>query len=437
MIMKNMVRVTSIAVFFGVLAVLIMIGMGLEVQQPTDIYMEHAPLAAAPMTVTGRDIQVKLEASSKPIVTTAYKNTSTVNAAPVQYKKQSDKTVYLTFDDGPSDLTLDVLNILKREGIKGTFFVLGKEAETRPEIINRIYEEGHVIGNHTYDHRYDKLYGHFQDFWGQIKKTEEIIRLITGERPQLVRAPGGTAGHFDEAYFQFMKQGGYHVFDWNVDSGDSRYRGVPVKDIVKGATTKVNGNEAIVLLHDGRGHAESVKALPDIISYYKKQGYAFDVLSPEIQPVQFRAQQSARKVSQPSKQWIEEHVAANAALFETGRTLAVEFGGMETAFGAGEYKMVDGRLMVPLRALVERLGGSVSWKSHNKTVQVTLAGNRWEADPVGGLLFPMQTGGKPVSADVHLIGGTAWIPLREALDFSGRPVTRVTYEESEYRVLTL
>lgn len=199
----------------------------------------------------------------------------------------------------------------------------------------------------------------------------------------------------------------------------------------------MNGNEAIVLLHDGRGHAESVKALPDIISYYKKQGYAFDVLSPEIQPVQFRAQQSARKVSQPSKQWIEEHVAANAALFETGRTLAVEFGGMETAFAAGEYKMVDGRLMVPLRALVERLGGSVSWKSHNKTVQVTLAGNRWEADPVGGLLFPMQTGGKPVSSDVHLIGGTAWIPLREALDFSGRPVTRVTYEESEYRVLTL
>ncbi|WP_098741959.1 polysaccharide deacetylase [Paenibacillus sp. EZ-K15] len=435
--MKNMVRVTSIAVFFGVLAVLIMIGMGLEIQQPTDIYMEQAPLAAAPMTVTGQDIQVKPEEASKPIVTTAYKNTSAVNAAPVQYKKQSDKTVYLTFDDGPSDLTLDVLNILKREGIKGTFFVLGKEAETRPEIINRIYEEGHVIGNHTYDHRYDKLYGHFQDFWGQIKKTEEIIRLITGERPQLVRAPGGTAGHFDEAYFQFMKQGGYHVFDWNVDSGDSRYRGVPVKDIVKGATTKVNGNEAIVLLHDGRGHVESVKALPDIISYYKKQGYAFDVLSPEIQPVQFRAQQSARKVSQPSKQWIEEHVAANAALFETGRTLAVEFGGMETAFAAGEYKMVDGRLMVPLRALVERLGGSVSWKSHNKTVQVTLAGNRWEADPVGGLLFPMQTGGKPVSSDVHLIGGTAWIPLREALDFSGRPVTRVTYEESEYRVLTL
>lgn len=439
MIMKNMVRVTSIAVFFGVVAVLIMIGMGLEVQAPMTDYAEQAPLAAAPLTaVPEQNVQAKTREASKPVVTTAIKKPSAVNAAPVQYKKKpSDKTVYLTFDDGPSDLTLDVLDILKREGIKGTFFVLGKEAETRPEIINRIYEEGHVIGNHTYDHRYDELYGHFQDFWGQIKKTEEIIRLITGERPQLVRAPGGTAGHFDEAYFQYMKQGGYHVFDWNVDSGDSRYRGVPAKDIVKGATTKVNGKEAIVLLHDGKGHGESVKALPDIISYYKKQGYAFDVLSPETEPVQFRAQQTARKASQPSQQWVREHVAVNAALFGTGRTLAVEFGGLETAFAAGEYKLVDGRLMVPLRALVERLGGSVSWKSHNKTVQVTLAGNRWEADPVGGLLFPMQTGGKPVSSDVHLIGGTAWIPLREALDFSGRPVTRVTYEEGEYRVLTL
>lgn len=133
--MKNMVRVTSIAVFFGVLAVLIMIGMGLEVQQPTDIYMEHAPLAAAPMTVTGQDIQVKPEASSKPIVTTAYKNTSAVNTAPVQYKKQSDKTVYLTFDDGPSDLTLDVLNILKREGIKGTFLYWVRKRRPVPRLL--------------------------------------------------------------------------------------------------------------------------------------------------------------------------------------------------------------------------------------------------------------------------------------------------------------
>ena len=134
LIMKNMVRVTSIAVFFGVLALLIMIGMGLEVQRPIDIYVEQAPLASAPMTVTRQDVQVKPEEASKPIVTTAFKKPSAVNAAPVQYKKQNDKTVYLTFDDGPSDLTLDVLDILKREGIKGTFLYWARRRRPVPKL---------------------------------------------------------------------------------------------------------------------------------------------------------------------------------------------------------------------------------------------------------------------------------------------------------------
>lgn len=371
--MKSMVRVTAIAVFFVILAKLITMGTGLSLERPVDTYEEQPSMASASVKVSQENTQVNAYEAIQPQIIPASKSAPAVNAAPASYKK-TEKIVYLTFDDGPSDLTLEVLDILKREDVKGTFFVVGKEAETRPEIINRIDEEGHTIGNHSYNHRYEELYGHFQEFWGQIKRTEEIIRLITGERPQLVRAPGGTAGHFDEVYFQLMKQGGYHVFDWNVDSGDSRYRGVPAKDIVKGATTKVSGNEVIVLLHDGNGHAESIKALPDIISHYKKQGYAFEALSPDTQPVQFRPQKSARKAAQPSQRWIAEHVTANAALFESGRTLAVEFGGMETAFAAGEYRVVDGRLMVPLRSLVQRLGGNVSWQPHTKTIQVTLEG---------------------------------------------------------------
>ncbi|GAB6928758.1 hypothetical protein JCM10914A_27410 [Paenibacillus sp. JCM 10914] len=441
--MKNMVRVASIALFFGVLAVWLTAWLGFESGHPADLnrYAEQAATVVASVTKTV-DTPV-IEQKAQPLLAAAAskepvnQSVPTFAPAPITYKKASDKTVYLTFDDGPSDLTLKVLDILNKEGIKGTFFVLGQEAQARPEIINRIYEEGHVIGNHTYNHRYEQLYGQFQGFWNQIKQTEEIIRLITGERPQLVRAPGGTAGHFDQAYFDLMKQGGYHVFDWNVDSGDSRYRGVPVKDIVRGATTKVNGNEAIVLLHDGKGHAESVTALPEIIAYYKKHGYVFDVLSPEVQPVQFRSQQSARKASQPSKQWINDHVLANASLFESGRTLAIEFGGLETAFAAGEYKLEDGRLLVPLRALTERLGGEVSWNQDRKSVQVSLGGNRWEADPLRGLLLSAQPGQAPLASDVHLIGGTAWIPLRDALRLSGHPVTRVTYDTSEYRVQTL
>ncbi|GIO94584.1 polysaccharide deacetylase [Paenibacillus lactis] len=450
--MNIVARVASIALFFGVLALLITVWAGFPggETKPDDmkVYMEQALLA--PASATGIQTKALLgqsgETQIKQAVYTAAagKQAASAAAAQAQIPKadpkadpKAEKKVYLTFDDGPSDLTLEVLDILHKEGIKGTFFVLGEQAEARPEIINRIYEEGHTIGNHTYDHRYDKLYGHFQDFWAQIKKTEELIRLITGERPQLVRAPGGTAGHFDQSYFDLMEQGGYRVFDWNVDSGDSKRRGVPAKDIVKGATAKVSGSEAIVLLHDSKGHEESVKALPEIIGYYKKQGYAFDVLTPEMQPVQFKAQQGAVKASQPSRQWIKDHVLANAKLFETGRTLAVEFGAMETAFEPGEYKMEDGRLMVPLRALSERLGGTVSWKAHSKTVSVALGGKRWEADPLRRSISPAETWGRPLPSDVRLIGGTAWIPLRDALAASGHPVTRVTYEDGEIRVITL
>lgn len=178
------------------------------------VYMEQALLA--PASATGVQTKALLgqsgETQIKQAVYTAAagKQAASAAAAQAQVPKadpKAEKKVYLTFDDGPSDLTLEVLDILHKEGIKGTFFVLGEQAEARPEIINRIYEEGHTIGNHTYDHRYDKLYGHFQDFWAQIKKTEELIRLITGERPQLVRAPGGTAGHFDQSYFDLMEQG--------------------------------------------------------------------------------------------------------------------------------------------------------------------------------------------------------------------------------------
>lgn len=97
--------------------------------------------------------------------------------------------VYLTFDDGPSKLTDEILSILEEQQIKATFFVLGEHARKSPEIIYRTAEAGHVIGNHTYNHEYNELYESFTAFWGQIKETEEILREITGSRTSLVRLP--------------------------------------------------------------------------------------------------------------------------------------------------------------------------------------------------------------------------------------------------------
>ncbi|WP_051459326.1 polysaccharide deacetylase family protein [Paenibacillus zanthoxyli] len=225
-------------------------------------------------------------------------------------KSAVPKNVYLTFDDGPSAVTPKVLEILRREQVKATFFVLGDQAETRPELINAIWEQGNVIGNHTYNHNYKDLYSGFTHFWSQIKKTEEIIRQITGVRPQLVRAPGGTYGHFDDTYFHLMKQAGYLATDWTVDSGDSARRGVPAAEILKNSVQGTQSSRVVLLLHDGAGHQASAKALPEIIKKYKAAGYVFKTLDASSEPVQFKAHpgKGAAKRTKPDEAWIAANI---------------------------------------------------------------------------------------------------------------------------------
>lgn len=204
------------------------------------------------------------------------------------YPVPEQPTVYLTFDDGPSQWTPKVLELLREEGVPATFFVLGEQAEKYPEAIRAIAADGHGLGNHTYNHRYEELYRGFDGFWEQIQRTEGILRDILGRAPALIRAPGGTYSYFDAFYFYYLELAGYTVFDWNVDSGDAKRRGVPAAEIIQNIKSAPLRHEMIVLLHDGAGHEETVKALPDIIAYFKQNGYQFAVLTEAVRPVQFR-----------------------------------------------------------------------------------------------------------------------------------------------------
>jgi len=201
------------------------------------------------------------------------------------FNNEDKPTVYLTFDDGPSGLTPKVLDILKRENIKATFFVLGQSAKDKPEVVKRITEEGHSIGNHSYTHRYKNLYQSFADYWDEITKTEKAIYDIAGVRTSLVRTPGGTYKNWDSFYFYYMDQEDYLVFDWNVDSGDSKRVGVPTKEIIKNIKQSRLSNKLVVLMHDANGHENTVEALPEIIKFYKEQGYQFGALTEEVEPV--------------------------------------------------------------------------------------------------------------------------------------------------------
>ncbi|WP_237690707.1 polysaccharide deacetylase [Paenibacillus caui] len=378
------------------------------------------------------------ESVKKAAVKSALATAKTETATAEQAKPQSSsKTVYLTFDDGPSKLTKSVLQILDQFKVKATFFVIGKQAESSPELIRQIADGGHAVGNHTYDHDYDKLYHNFSEFWGQIKQTEEILRNITGYRTSLVRAPGGTYGHFDKTYFSLMAQAGYQVFDWDVDSGDSARKGVPSDEILKNATENGKRQSVVLLMHDGSGHDATVKALPQIIRYYKDQGYRFAPLTPEVKPVQFHTGGNlAKGRTAPDQAWIDSHIVLNAALFEKGLPLTVTAGGVQTKLEPGEYELREGALFVPLRATLERLGAEVAWSSASQRAEVKWNGQGFTLLPRTGEIVMRKEGeasGRR-TGKVELRNDAIWISLRGLLEALGHPIAAVHKSDKQWTV---
>ncbi len=191
---------------------------------------------------------------------------------------------YLTFDDGPDDkITPQILDVLKAEGVKATFFVCGNMVEKNPEVLKRIFNEGHAIGNHSYNHVYKELYKSPWDFVAQFMKTDDIIMEHIGVRPLIIRAPGGVAGVFDEDYWDMIAACGYVEFDWNLSTEDatpsSPNATAQVLNVIKQITT-LSPRTAIILMHSKAGKEETVKALPELIRMLREWGYDFGVITP-------------------------------------------------------------------------------------------------------------------------------------------------------------
>lgn len=187
--------------------------------------------------------------------------------------------IALTFDDGPDlRFTPQVLDVLKANGVKATFFLLGKKAEEHPDIVKRIVREGHAIGNHSYRHpQFTKLT--VDEFASEIEKAEEVLNRLAGYRPKLVRPPYGA---IDEDELQWAKNRGYVIVNWNVDSLDWKNLG---EQQVLGNILGHTKAGAIVLQHSAGGDSQdlsgTVKALPGIIAKLREQGYGL-VTVPEL-----------------------------------------------------------------------------------------------------------------------------------------------------------
>lgn len=303
------------------------------------------------------------------------------------YTSPEEPTVYLTFDDGPSPYTDRVLEILKKEGIPATFFVLGKQVERHPETVKRIVREGHSIGNHSYSHQYKHIYSSFEAFYKEVEQTDNAIFQASGFRTRLLRAPGGTASNFDPFYFYFMEQAGYTIFDWDVDSQDSKRAHIPASTIISSVKKAPLKHELNILFHDGPGHEETVKALPAIIAYFKQKGYHFASLSEQVKPAQFTVSKADRWNRQPiSKKKFNQllgQIKTNTVLtkpsVKKGELISdsspsiplhLTIAKKTVELSAKNYAIRYGKVELPLQLYIENMGGKVTWDESKQMAHV-------------------------------------------------------------------
>ncbi len=208
-------------------------------------------------------------------------------ASRADYTQASPKVCYLTFDDGPSDNTPDILDILDRNGIKASFFIVGKSVDGREDILRRERDDGHTIGIHTYSHDYEEIYSSADAYVADFNKAYNVLGDTAGIKPWMFRFPGGSYNNFNtdtaEEIINEMNRRGFTYFDWNCATSDAAL-GSDYDSCMENFKDTLSGDYEIVLMHDSK--ETTVNYLQDLIDYAKEQGYVFDVLD-NANPIHF------------------------------------------------------------------------------------------------------------------------------------------------------
>ena len=212
-------------------------------------------------------------------------NKTSVKRIVNRVKNINNGVIYLTFDDGPSSSTNKILDILKEENIKATFFVVNY-ADYYNDAIKRIVDEGHTIALHSYTHNYKLIYSSEDAYFDDLYKLRNRVKNTTGVESNIVRFPGGssnTISGFNKGIMtrlvRLVKEKGFHYFDWNVDSSDAwsaRNSTDVYNNVINGL--RINRNN-VVLMHDAGSNIKTLEALPKIIKEMKNEGYTFEKIT--------------------------------------------------------------------------------------------------------------------------------------------------------------
>lgn len=196
------------------------------------------------------------------------------------------KVVYLTFDDGPSDLTEPLLNVLDRYHVKATFFVIGKTEKKDLQDMRAIVTRGHSIGMHSYSHNYKQIYADPKAFLNDFERIHTLILNTTGVDTHIYRFPGGSYNSYNRQYagqiIAEMDRRGYTYFDWNVDSGDAK-TGVSASAVYNNSVREAQRyGKAVILMHNTNVKRATLAQLPRIIETLQQKGYRFATLDETV-----------------------------------------------------------------------------------------------------------------------------------------------------------
>lgn len=200
--------------------------------------------------------------------------------------------MYLTFDDGPSPRTPEILSILAEEEVKATFFVVGKEDAQSIAWMKQIAAEGHTLGMHSYSHEYSQVYASVESFLDDYYRLFVLLRDEVGAAPTIFRFPGGSLNSYNIGLYQEiiaeMLRRGFVFFDWNLSAQDASARAPSAAQITEGIVSMASeGRRGIVLMHDSWEKVNTVAALPSVISGLREKGFVFQSLTRQVKPIVF------------------------------------------------------------------------------------------------------------------------------------------------------
>lgn len=258
------------------------VGLNHKINRILDYYEEQ--LKSSSVTMDDTDVSGKNEGNSEEVFAPGEPEeydtdtkTQYTDAEGNRYVTGEQQKVYLTFDDGPSDNTDEILDVLAEYQVKATFFVVGKTDEHSKAMYRRIVEEGHTLALHSYSHKYSSIYQSLDAYKKDLTKLSDLLYDVTGVRPKYVRFPGGSSNRVSNVdmreFIKYVTDEGYKYFDWNVVSGDATNQAYTSEDLVDNVMSGIaNYQTSIVLMHDATNKTSTVEALRTVIEQLQGMG---------------------------------------------------------------------------------------------------------------------------------------------------------------------